>query len=88
MQCGAARLRLIPMATHRQSFRRKREVVSLLRRAGYGQSRSGGWLQEEEASLRMLMEISDLRDPGEVAVRSPPEAIPSSCSCLGSHRPW
>jgi len=53
------------MATHRQSFRRKRGVVSLLRRAGYGQSRSGGWLQEEEARLRMLMEISDLRDPRE-----------------------
>jgi integrase len=27
---------LIPMATHRQGFRQKREVVSLLRRAGYG----------------------------------------------------
>ena len=27
------------------------------------QSRTGGWLQEEEPSLRMLMEISDLRDP-------------------------
>jgi integrase len=27
---------LLPMATHRQGFRQKREVVSLLRRAGYG----------------------------------------------------
>jgi hypothetical protein len=27
---------LHPMATHRQGFRQKREVVSLLRRAGYG----------------------------------------------------
>ncbi len=27
---------LIPMATHRQGFRQKREVVSLLRRAGFG----------------------------------------------------
>jgi hypothetical protein len=27
---------LVPMATHRQGFRQKREVVSLLRRAGYG----------------------------------------------------
>ncbi|WP_255136305.1 hypothetical protein [Synechococcus sp. JJ3a-Johnson] len=27
---------LIPMATHRQGFRQKREVVSLLRRGGYG----------------------------------------------------
>ena len=27
---------LMPMATHRQGFRQKREVVSLLRRAGYG----------------------------------------------------
>ena len=26
---------LLPMATHRQSFRQKREVVSLLRRAGF-----------------------------------------------------
>ena len=28
---------LIPVATHRQGFRQKREVVSLLRRAGYGE---------------------------------------------------
>ncbi len=27
---------LVPMATHRQGFRQKREVVSLLRRAGFG----------------------------------------------------
>ena len=27
---------LLPMATHRQGFRQKREVVSLLRRAGFG----------------------------------------------------
>ena len=27
---------LVPVATHRQGFRQKREVVSLLRRAGYG----------------------------------------------------
>jgi integrase len=48
---------LLPMATHRQGFRQKREVVSLLRRAGFGA------IAPESLSAELKGMVNKKKDP-------------------------
>jgi hypothetical protein len=60
---------LIPMATHRQGFRQKREVVSLLRRAGYGAIAPESLSEERKKGALVAAGESRRRIPSTAAIQ-------------------